>query len=153
MGRNFRRRLEPIIEKHTWKGVRDGINMLKKAGSADPQGEQQQWIQQHVDDPAKMLAQINESDQEDTVSESESEVESDGSDIEVVISDDESEESGSEDSSDVDNFIASSSSDDGDEDDNGSKDEEHGTAEHDDAGDEEESWEVSGDDDKDDLST
>jgi hypothetical protein len=154
MGRNFRRRLEPIIEKHTWKGVRDGINMLKKAGSADPHGEQQQWIQQHVDDPAKMLAQINESDQEDAASEPESEVESDGSDIEVVISDDESEELGDEDSSDADSFIASSSSSsDGGEDDDVSADGEHDSAGHGEAGDEEESQEVSGDDGEDELST
>ena len=65
MGDNFRRRLEPIIEKLTKKGVRDGINLLKKAGSMDPLGEQQQWIQQRVDDPARMLARIDRLDQED----------------------------------------------------------------------------------------
>ena len=42
--------------------MKDGVNMLKKAGLADPLSEQQQWIQQHVDDLAKMLAQIDESD-------------------------------------------------------------------------------------------
>lgn len=117
MGENFRRRLAPDIEKYTKMGVRDGIDLLKKAGSMDPLGEQQQWIRQHVDDPAKMLAKINGSDREDTPPKLESEVESDGSDIEVVISDDESEDLGDEDISDLDDFIASSGSDDDDDDD------------------------------------
>lgn len=123
MGDNFRRRLEPIIEKYTKKGVRDGINLLKKAGSVDPLSEQQQWIQQHVDDPVKMLANINESDQEESPK---SEVESYDSDIEVVVSDDESEDLEDEESSDLENFIASSSSSSsgGDSDDDGEDDEE-----------------------------
>jgi hypothetical protein len=152
MGHNFRRRLEPIIEKHTKKGVRDGINMLKKAGSADPHGEQQQWIQQHVDDPVKMLAQISADDQEDTAAEPDPEAESDGSDIEVVISDDESEESGDEDSSDANSFIASSGSDEDEEDNVSNSEEEYGPAGHDEAGDEEESWEGLGDDEGAELS-
>jgi hypothetical protein len=59
IGENFRHRLKPIIEKFTKKGVRDSINLLKKAGSIDPLSKQQQWIQQHVDNPAKMLAKID----------------------------------------------------------------------------------------------
>jgi hypothetical protein len=133
--------------------VRDGINLLKKAGSVDPLSEQQQWIQQHVDDPAKMLAKINESDQEDSP---EPEVESDGSDIEVVVSDDESEGLGDEESGDLEDFIASSSSgsdDDGeddvsddDEEDDVSNDEEYSYEEHD------ASYEDSGDDGEAELS-
>ena len=150
MGENFHCQLEPIIEKYTKKGVRDGINLLKKAGSVNPLSEQQRWIRQHVDDPAKMLAKINESDQEDSP---EPEVESDGSDIEVVVSDDESEGLGDEESGDLEDFIASSSSsgsdDDGednvsddDEEDNVSNEEEYSYEEHD------ESYENSGDDEE-----
>lgn len=130
--------------------MRDGINLLKKAGSVDPLGEQQQWIQQHVDDPAKMLAKIDGSDQEDTP---EPEVESDGSDIEVVVSDDESEGLGDEEGGDLEDFIASSSggSDDDGEDDV-SDDEEYSYEGHDEADNEEESCEDSGDDEEAELS-
>ena len=146
MGDNFRRRLEPIIKKLTKKGIKDGINLLKKAGSVDPLGEQQRWIQQHVDDPARMLARIDGSDQEDTSPEPESKVESDGSDIEVVVSDDESEDSGDEDTGDLDDFVAASSSSDNDEEDNASDDEEYSYEGRDEADNEEESCEYSGDD-------
>jgi hypothetical protein len=139
MGENFRRRLEPIIEKFTKKGVRDGIKLLRKAGSTDPLAEQQKWIHQHVDNPAEMLTKINESDMEDTPLNSEHEVESDGSDIEVVVSDDESEDIGDGNESDLDDFIALSSSD--DTEDNVSDDGEHSYEGSNEAGNEEESCE------------
>ena len=76
-----------------------------------------------------MLAQIDESDQEDSP---EPEVESDGSDIEVVVSDDESEDLEDEESSDLENFIASSSSgSDDDGEDNASDDEEYSSDKYD----------------------
>jgi hypothetical protein len=129
--------------------MRDGINLLKKASSVDLLSKQQQWIQQHVDDLAKMLANINKSDQEDSP---EPKVESDGSDIKVVVLDDESDGLRDKESSDLEDFIASSSSSsdndreddvsDDDEEDNVSNDREYSYKEHD------ESYEDSGDDEE-----
>jgi hypothetical protein len=133
--------------------VRDSINLLKKAGSVDLLSEQQQWIWQHVDDPAKMLANINKSNQEDSL---EPEVESNSSDIEVVVSDDKLDGLGDKESSDLEDFIASSSSSsdndreddvsDDDEEDNVSNDREYSYKEHD------ESYKDSGDDEEAELS-
>ena len=65
-------------------------------------------------------------------------MESDGSDIEVVISNNELEVLRKEGSSDANSFIASSSSSDGDEDADSSKDEEYGSARPDKASDDDE---------------
>jgi hypothetical protein len=85
-----------------------------------------------------MLAQINKSDLEDTASEPEPEVESDSSNIKVVISDNKLEELGDEGSSNVNSFITSSSSN-KDKDDDVSKDKEYGSARHNKVSDKEES--------------